>query len=40
MERTAGAGWTRLRGGLGAPDRTNLIRIMPAKGVEETARCA
>lgn len=31
--RPAGAGWTRLRGRLRASDRTNLIRIMPAKGV-------
>ena len=33
--RPAGAGWTRLRGRLPVSDRTNLIRIMPAKGVEE-----
>src|SRR5699024_2652327 len=30
LERTGGAGWTRLRWELGAPDRTNLTRIMPA----------
>ncbi|GAB3690694.1 glycine oxidase ThiO [Nocardiopsis oceani] len=35
--RPAGAGWTRLRGRLAASDRTNLIRIMPAKGVEHGA---
>ena len=33
--RPAGAGWTRLRGRLPVSDRTNLIRVMPAKGVEE-----